>query len=152
MTSQSTKENGSSEEIHQLKGLLVNFIFNLSLELKEAAHIHHPDVNRLNSFHVENSYSIKYVASPKKSYLVNPKEGEIDYSDAKKNFNKFFNRVSNQPIVKHRIVQDKQQKNRNKSEKWFKTPNDVKSKETTRPRMRGPTENRMSMVAIADKK
>lgn len=70
------------------------YLFNLSIDMKEAAHLHHPDVVRLNSFHVENNYSIKYVASPKKSYLVNPKEGEIDYSDAKKNFNKFFDRVS----------------------------------------------------------
>ena len=104
---------------------------------------------QLNNYTVENNYAIKYVASPKKSYLVNPKEGEIDYSDAKKNFNKFFNRVSQQPIVKHRITQNK--KKRNNSVKWFKHPNDVKSKETTRPRMRGPSTNRMSMVAIADK-
>ena len=104
---------------------------------------------RLNSFHVENGYSIKYVASPKKSYLVNPKEGEIDYSDAKKNFNKFFNRVSQQPIIKHRIVPTSEKKHRNKSSKWFKKPNEVTSKETTRPRMRGPSENRMSMVAVA---
>jgi hypothetical protein len=48
-------------------------------------------------------YTIKYVASPKKSYLVNPKEGEIDYSDAHKNFNKFYDRVSKQEIVKYRM-------------------------------------------------
>ena len=52
---------------------------------------------------MENGYSIKYVASPAKSYLVNPVEGEIDYSDAHKNFNKFYNRVSQQTIVKHRM-------------------------------------------------
>lgn len=62
--------------------------------MKKAAHTSHPDVVKLNNFEVKNNYSIKYVASPKKSYLVNPKEGEIDYSDARKNFNKFFNRVS----------------------------------------------------------
>ena len=55
--------------------------------MKKAAHTSHPDVVKLNNFEVKNNYSIKYVASPKKSYLVNPKEGEIDYSDARKNFN-----------------------------------------------------------------
>ena len=64
------------------------------IEMKKAAHVHHPSIKELKNSRVENGYSIKYVASPKKSYLVNPKEGEIDYSDAKKNFNKFFNRVS----------------------------------------------------------
>lgn len=42
---------------------------------------------------VTNNYTIRYVASPQKSYLVNPKEGEIDYSKAHKNFDKFFNKV-----------------------------------------------------------
>lgn len=71
--------------------------------MKKAAHIHHPSVKDLKASHIENGYSIKYVASPAKTYLVNPKEGEIDYSDAHKNFNKFYNRVSQQPIVKHRM-------------------------------------------------
>ena len=113
--------------------------------MKKAAHISHPTCKDIKNYKVENGYSIKYVASPAKSYLVNPKEGMIDYSDAEKNFNKFFERVSNQPIVKHRIVEDKKQKNANKkSSKWYKTPMDVRSKETTRPMMRMGTNNRMS--------
>jgi hypothetical protein len=64
------------------------------------------------------------VASPKKSYLVYPVEGMIDYSDAERNFKKFYDRVANQPIVKHRIVEDSKKK-KNKS-KWHKTPMDVR--------------------------
>jgi len=71
--------------------------------MKKAAHTSHKSVRELRKNSVDNAYSIKYVASPAKSYLVNPKEGEIDYSDATKNFNKFYNRVANQPIVKHRM-------------------------------------------------
>lgn len=56
-------------------------------ELKKAAHIHQPSMKMVKeSGLIENAYSIKYVSSPDKSYLVNPKEGEIDYSDAYTNF------------------------------------------------------------------
>jgi hypothetical protein len=55
--------------------------------------------------------------------------------------------VSNQPIVKHRIVEDKKRKNENRlTSKWYKTPMEVKSKLTTRPRMRGGSDNRMSVA------
>jgi hypothetical protein len=37
---------------------------------------------------------MRYVASPTKSYVVNPAEGEIDYKMAYKNFDKFFAKVS----------------------------------------------------------
>lgn len=71
--------------------------------MKKAAHVHHPSVKDIRHNSASNGYTIKYVASPKKSYLVNPKEGEIDYSDAHKNFNKFYDRVSKQEIVKYRM-------------------------------------------------
>jgi hypothetical protein len=115
--------------------------------MKKQAHISHPTCKELKAHKVENGYSIKYVASPTKSYLVNPKEGVIDYSDAEKNFGKFFDRVSNQPIVKHRIVEDKKRKNSNKDKsKWYKTPIDLRSKQTTRPMMRQSSDNRMSKL------
>lgn len=62
--------------------------------MKKAAHIHHESIKKLRTHSVENNYSIKYVASPAKSYLVNPKEGEIDYTMAYKNYDKFFDKVS----------------------------------------------------------
>ena len=122
--------------------------------MKKAAHQHGNSVVQLKSRSVDNNYAIKYVASPAKSYLVNPTEGPIDYSDSKRNFNKFFDRVANQPIVKHRISKDMSRKNENKNEKWYKTPNEVKSKLTTRPRMRGvkggTTKEKEAAVAIAE--
>jgi hypothetical protein len=59
--------------------------------MKKASHIHQPSIKDVKkSGQIVNDYSIKYVPSPGKSYLVNPKEGEIDYSDAVKNFDKFY--------------------------------------------------------------
>lgn len=59
--------------------------------MKKAAHTHHPSVNDTRANSITNNYSIKYVASPSKTYVVNPLEGEIDYSKAHKNYDKFFN-------------------------------------------------------------
>lgn len=60
------------------------------IEMKRAAHIHHKSVVDIKKNNITNNYSIKYVASPEKSYLVNPIEGEIDYSKAKKDYFKFY--------------------------------------------------------------
>lgn len=102
--------------------------------MKKAAHIHQPSVKdiRRNSTSSAGEYSIRYVASPAKSYVVKPVDGEIDYSDAYRNFDKFYDRVSKQEIVKYRIAEDNDRKNENKDNKWFKTPNEVKVKQ--RPR------------------
>jgi hypothetical protein len=62
------------------------------LDLKRASHIHHPSIKEAQK--TDNlEYSIKYVSSPKKSYLVSPKDGEIDYELAYKNRAKFYNKV-----------------------------------------------------------
>jgi len=61
--------------------------------MKKAAHTHHPSINEVRSNSIVNNYTIKYVASPSKTYLVNPVEGEIDYSKANKNYEKFFTYV-----------------------------------------------------------
>ena len=63
--------------------------------MKTTSHESHPSVMEVRKNSVSNNYSIKYMASPTKSYLVNPKEGEIDYSLAYKNYDKFFNKVAN---------------------------------------------------------
>ena len=52
------------------------------------------EIRRNSTSSANGAYTLRYVASPVKSYVVNPKEGEIDYSDAYKNFNKFYDRVS----------------------------------------------------------
>lgn len=61
--------------------------------MKKAAHSHHPSVNQVRLNSIENKYSIRYVASPAKTYVVNPKFGEIDYSSAYKTPKKFFKMV-----------------------------------------------------------
>lgn len=63
--------------------------------MKNAAHTHHPSINEVRSTSIANNYCIKYVASPSKTYLVNPLEGEIDYSKASKGYEKFYTYVKN---------------------------------------------------------
>lgn len=61
--------------------------------MKRAAHIHQRSIVEVRDHSPElkaQPYSIKYVASPDKTYLVNPKDGEIDYSKATKNYEKFY--------------------------------------------------------------
>lgn len=49
----------------------------------------------------KSNYAIKYTTSPTKTYVVEPKEGKIDYSQAKK---KGFNeKVVNEQITKHKM-------------------------------------------------
>ena len=49
-------------------------------------------------------YSITYVVDPKKAYVVQPKEGEIDYSMAEKNPVKFIDKVLSQDVLEHKIA------------------------------------------------
>jgi len=73
------------------------------VDFKGGSHQHQPTLKDIRNNSVPNNYSIRYVASPAKSYLVNPKEGEIDYTMAEKNFDKWFKKVSKQKIIKHRV-------------------------------------------------
>jgi hypothetical protein len=83
---QNILKSGLKEEILLPKDLFVKLLLFICIfciiEMKKQAHISHPTCKELKSFKVEGGYSLKYVASPTKSYLVNPKEGVIDYSDA----------------------------------------------------------------------
>ena len=49
-------------------------------------------------------YSITYVVDPKKTYLIQPKEGELNYDNALKNPSKFYDRVMNQDVMEHRVA------------------------------------------------
>ena len=42
---------------------------------------------------MKQNYSITYVVDPKRTYVVQPKEGEINYDSAFKNPNKFYDKV-----------------------------------------------------------
>ncbi len=41
-------------------------------------------------------YSMTYISSPGKSYIIEPHDGELNYDLAKKNPNKFYDQVFNQ--------------------------------------------------------
>lgn len=64
--------------------------------MKTAAHHHQPSVKNLRQSpeKAKDGYTLRYVSSPKKSYVVKPKEGEINYKMAYKDFDKFFKKVS----------------------------------------------------------
>lgn len=47
------------------------------------------------------AYTLTYVASPDKTYVIEPKGGEIDYELAHKNPLKFYDNVMNQDIQEH---------------------------------------------------
>lgn len=109
------------------------------MEMKTAAHSHQPAAKKVQKSKdkCKNEYTLRYVSSPKKSYVVNPKEGEINYNLAYKNFDKFFNKVSTQKITKFRVSEDKKKKNPEKeARKWHKKKPAIKEKECTRPMMR----------------
>jgi len=49
-------------------------------------------------------YSITYVVDPTKAYVVQPKEGEIDYTMAEKSPLKFYDKVMSQDVIEHKIA------------------------------------------------
>lgn len=50
-----------------------------------------------------DSYSLTYVTDPKKTYVIQPKEGEINYDLAKKNPLKFYDKVMKQKVTEHKV-------------------------------------------------
>lgn len=53
------------------------------------------------------SYKIHYTASPEKSYVIEPKGGELDYNLAYKNPKKFYESIIKQDIIEHKISHEK---------------------------------------------
>jgi hypothetical protein len=51
----------------------------------------------------KGQYAFIYTPSPDKSYVIEPHGGQIDYSKAKRDPNKFYNDVFNQDITKHTL-------------------------------------------------
>ena len=52
----------------------------------------------------KNDYAITYVVDPHSAYVIQPKEGEIDYDVAKRDPNKFYDTVMNQDVVEHKVA------------------------------------------------
>lgn len=59
----------------------------------------------------QSQYSLTYVHSPQKTFVIQPKEGEIDYSIAQKNPLKFFDKVLSQDLVEHKVHKAKAERN-----------------------------------------
>jgi len=56
-------------------------------------------------------YGLTYVASPDKTYVIEPKGGMIDYSMARKNPLKFYDNVMKQDIQEHSCAKDSKRGN-----------------------------------------
>lgn len=48
-------------------------------------------------------YALTYVTDPHKTYVIQPKEGEINYKLAEKNPLKFYDKVMNQDVTEHKV-------------------------------------------------
>ena len=60
------------------------------------------------------NYSLTYCISPDKAYIVEPHGGEIDYDQADKNLEKFYDKVMNQDITQHKVRESKELKEQQK--------------------------------------
>jgi len=49
------------------------------------------------------TYGLHYTAAPGKSYLIEPKDGELNYDLAYRNPTKFYNRVMTQKVTQHKV-------------------------------------------------
>lgn len=58
----------------------------------------------------KGDYALTYCSNPAKSYIVEPKGGEINYNLAMKNPEKFYQKVFNQEIKKTKCAENKEQK------------------------------------------
>ena len=54
-----------------------------------------------NEIQGQSNYTLKYTTSPQMSYVMEPKEGKIDYSKSKKK--NFEDQLSQQHIIKHKV-------------------------------------------------
>ena len=61
------------------------------------------------NFQSSQDYSLQYFTDPKKSYVMEPKEGEINYDNALKNPNKFYDKVLSQDIQQTKVRKNKEQ-------------------------------------------
>jgi hypothetical protein len=72
------------------------------IQQKEAAVIHKQFL--ANKMKATQDYQLTYVASPKKTYVIEPKGGEINYALAHKDPLKFYDNVMSQDIREHSVA------------------------------------------------
>ena len=56
-----------------------------------------------------NQYSLTYTVDPKATYVIQPKEGEINYDLARSSPVKFYDSVMNQDVVEHKVARKRAQ-------------------------------------------
>ena len=71
------------------------------MQQKEAAWKHKEFLSK--NLAKNDEYSLTYVTDPQKTYVIEPKEGEINYDLAKKNPNKFYDQVLSQDVREHKV-------------------------------------------------
>lgn len=95
-------------------------------------------------------YSLTYSTGNKKSYVIEPHGGQLNYNLAEKNPLKFYDQVFNQDITKHRVGKDKEMQKKLDEEhkameqeagsplkrKKTKVPVTITSKVTKRPHLK----------------
>lgn len=55
----------------------------------------------------KSEYALHYTTEPGKSYVIEPKEGEINYDLAYKNPRAFYNEVMTQEVTEHKVYSPK---------------------------------------------
>ena len=73
------------------------------IEQKHAAFRHKEKLSKV--MHRTQEYNQTYIVDPKRSFVIEPKGGEINYSLAFKDPLKFSDNVIKQDIVEHKISQ-----------------------------------------------
>jgi hypothetical protein len=73
----------------------------------------------------KQAYKLHYTSSPTKSYVIEPKGGEINYDLAYKNPVKFYDQVMKQEITQHKVQKNKASNKKN-------APLTITTKVTTR--------------------
>lgn len=66
------------------------------IEMKKSTWAHNKKAKNVQE---QTEYSLKYTTSPKKTYVMDPHEGKIDYSKAKKNA--FVEDLKTQKVTQH---------------------------------------------------
>merc|ERR1711920_593477 len=75
------------------------------MQQKEAAWNHKTHLK--NNLASSDAYSLTYVCDPKKTYKIEPKEGEINYEMADKKPLKFYETVMKQKVTEHKVSRAK---------------------------------------------
>ena len=72
------------------------------MQQKEAAWKHKAFLSK--NLHKGDKYSLTYVCDPKKTFVIQPREGEIDYDMAEAKPVEFYKTVLKQKVTEHKVA------------------------------------------------